>query len=95
MILLDTGVFSASISRRRRARSQTQVGLMAGRQVFLAVIAGRPPATLTSGTQWPPVDSRAQTAGESAAPGRIRTGTPRRLPHEPYCGFQAYLGHTP
>jgi hypothetical protein len=55
MILLDTGVFSASISRRRRARLQTQVGLMAGRQVFLAAIAGR-----ASGRshQWHPVASR-------------------------------------
>ena len=35
-ILVDTGVFSASISRRRRARFETQVGLMAGHQVFLA-----------------------------------------------------------
>ena len=37
-ILVDTGVFSASISRRRRARFETQVGLMAGHQVFLAAI---------------------------------------------------------
>jgi tRNA(fMet)-specific endonuclease VapC len=35
-ILVDTGVFSASISRRRRARFETQVGLMAGHQIFLA-----------------------------------------------------------
>ena len=35
-ILVDTGVFSASISRRRRSRFETQVGLMAGHQIFLA-----------------------------------------------------------
>jgi len=35
-ILVDTGVFSASISRRRRARFETQVGVMAGHQIFLA-----------------------------------------------------------
>ena len=37
-ILVDTGVFSASISRRRRARFETQVGLMAGHQIFLAAV---------------------------------------------------------
>ena len=37
-ILVDTGVFSASISRRRRARFEPQVGLMAGHQVFLAAV---------------------------------------------------------
>jgi tRNA(fMet)-specific endonuclease VapC len=37
-ILVDTGVFSASISRRRRVRFDTQVGLMAGHQVFLAAV---------------------------------------------------------
>ena len=37
-ILVDTGVFSASISRRRRPRFETQVGLMAGRQIFLAAV---------------------------------------------------------
>lgn len=35
-ILVDTGVFSASVSRRRRARFEPQVGLMAGHQIFLA-----------------------------------------------------------
>lgn len=37
-ILVDTGVFSASISRRRRARFERQVGLMGGNQVFLAAV---------------------------------------------------------
>jgi predicted nucleic acid-binding protein len=37
-IVVDTGVFSASISRRRRARFETQVGLMTGQQVFLAAV---------------------------------------------------------
>jgi len=37
-ILVDTGVFSASISRRRRARFERQVGLMAGNQMFLAAV---------------------------------------------------------
>ena len=37
-ILVDTGVFSASISRRRRARFDAQIGLMAGHQVFLAAV---------------------------------------------------------
>ena len=37
-ILVDTGVFSASISRRRRTRFESQVGLMAGHQVFLAAV---------------------------------------------------------
>ena len=37
-ILVDTGVFSASISRRRRVRFEPQVGLMAGHQVFLAAV---------------------------------------------------------
>ena len=37
-ILVDTGVFSASISRRRRVRFETQVGLMAGQQIFLAAV---------------------------------------------------------
>ncbi len=35
-IVLDTGIFSASISRRRRQRFETQVALMAGNQIFLA-----------------------------------------------------------
>lgn len=37
-ILVDTGVFSASISRRRRARFKPQVNLMAGNQDFLAAV---------------------------------------------------------
>jgi predicted nucleic acid-binding protein len=37
-ILVDTGVFSASISRRRRARFESHVGLMAGHQIFLAAV---------------------------------------------------------
>lgn len=37
-ILVDTGVFSASTSRRRRARFEPQVGLMAGHQLFLAAV---------------------------------------------------------
>jgi tRNA(fMet)-specific endonuclease VapC len=37
-ILIDTGVFSASISRRRRARFEPQVGMMAGQQLFLAAV---------------------------------------------------------
>lgn len=37
-ILVDTGVFSASLSRRRRARFETAVGLMAGQQIFLAAV---------------------------------------------------------
>ena len=37
-ILVDTGVFSASISRRRRARFEAQIGLMAGHQLFLAAV---------------------------------------------------------
>lgn len=37
-VVVDTGVFSASISRRRRERFDGQVGLMAGQQVFLAAV---------------------------------------------------------
>lgn len=35
-VVVDTGVFSASVSRRRRQRFETQIALMAGNQVFLA-----------------------------------------------------------
>lgn len=35
-IVVDTGVFSASLSSRRRARFQPLIGLMAGHQLFLA-----------------------------------------------------------
>jgi len=37
-IVVDTAVFSASLSRRRRARFETQIGLMAGHQIFLAAV---------------------------------------------------------
>jgi tRNA(fMet)-specific endonuclease VapC len=35
-IVVDTGVFSASLSSRRRTRFQPLIGLMAGHQLFLA-----------------------------------------------------------
>ena len=35
-VVVDTGVFSASLSRRRRVRLEAQVGLMAGHQIFIA-----------------------------------------------------------
>ncbi len=35
-VVVDTGVFSASLSRRRRVRLEVQVGLMVGHQIFLA-----------------------------------------------------------
>lgn len=35
-VVADTGVFSASLSRRRRVRLEVQVGLMVGHQIFLA-----------------------------------------------------------
>jgi tRNA(fMet)-specific endonuclease VapC len=37
-IVVDTGIFSASISRRRRQRFETQIAMMAGNQIFLAAI---------------------------------------------------------
>ena len=37
-ILVDTGVFSAALSKRRRARFEAHVSLMAGHQVFLAAV---------------------------------------------------------
>ena len=37
-IIVDTGVFSASLSRRRRPRFEAQIGLMAGHQIFLAAV---------------------------------------------------------
>lgn len=37
-ILVDTGIFSASISLRRRPRFDAQVQLMAGNQIFLAAV---------------------------------------------------------
>jgi tRNA(fMet)-specific endonuclease VapC len=38
-VLVDTGVFSASLSRRRRSGSETAVRLMAGNQLFLAAVS--------------------------------------------------------
>ena len=38
-VVVDTGVFSASLSRRRRPRFEAQIGLMAGHQIFLAAVA--------------------------------------------------------
>ncbi len=35
-IVVDTGIFSASISRRRRQRFESQIALMTGNQIFLA-----------------------------------------------------------
>ncbi len=37
-IVVDTGVVSASLSRRRRPRFETQIGLLAGHQIFLAAV---------------------------------------------------------
>jgi predicted nucleic acid-binding protein len=37
-ILVDTGVFSASLSRRRRQRFETQIAQMTGNQIFLAAV---------------------------------------------------------
>ena len=37
-IVVDTGVFSAALSIRRRARFESHVALMAGHQVFLAAV---------------------------------------------------------
>jgi predicted nucleic acid-binding protein len=37
-VLVDTGVFSASLSRRRRPGLKAQVELMAGNQIFLAAV---------------------------------------------------------
>ena len=37
-IVVDTGVFSASLSRHRRPRFEPQIGLMAGHQIFLAAV---------------------------------------------------------
>lgn len=35
-LVVDTGVFSASLSRRRRARLESHVRLLVGHQIFLA-----------------------------------------------------------
>jgi predicted nucleic acid-binding protein len=37
-VVVDTSVFSASLSRRRRPRFESQIGLMAGHQIFLAAV---------------------------------------------------------
>jgi len=37
-IVVDTGVFSASLSRRRRPRLGFQISLMAGHQIFRAAV---------------------------------------------------------
>lgn len=36
-LVVDTGVFSAALSRRRRPRFEAQVQRLAGRQIFIAV----------------------------------------------------------
>ncbi len=38
-LVVDTGVFSASLSRRRRDRFEAQLRLMAGNQIFLAAVS--------------------------------------------------------
>lgn len=37
-LVVDTGIFSASLSRRRRARFEARVQRMAGQQIFLAAV---------------------------------------------------------
>jgi predicted nucleic acid-binding protein len=37
-LVVDTGIFSASLSRRRRARLEADVQRMAGQQIFLAAV---------------------------------------------------------
>ena len=37
-VVVDTGVLSVSLSRRRRPRLEAQMGLMAGHQIFLAAV---------------------------------------------------------
>jgi predicted nucleic acid-binding protein len=37
-LVVDTGIFSASLSRRRRARLEANVQRMAGQQIFLAAV---------------------------------------------------------
>ncbi len=37
-VVVDTGIFSASLSRRRRVRFEPLVALMAGQQIFLAAV---------------------------------------------------------
>lgn len=40
-LVVDTGIFSAALSRRRRARFETHVQRMAGQQIFLASVTVR------------------------------------------------------
>ena len=40
-VVVDTGVFSASLSRRRRTEFESHVRRMAGQQVFLAAVTFR------------------------------------------------------
>ncbi|HUP84458.1 MAG TPA: PIN domain-containing protein [Acidimicrobiales bacterium] len=37
-VVVDTGVFSAALSRRRRVRLEAYVALMTGNQIFLAAV---------------------------------------------------------
>ena len=37
-IVVDTGIISASLSRRRRQRFETQIAQMTGNQIFLAAV---------------------------------------------------------
>lgn len=37
-VVVDTGVFSAALSRRRRERLEAHIGLMTGNQIFLAAV---------------------------------------------------------
>jgi tRNA(fMet)-specific endonuclease VapC len=37
-VVVDTGIFSAALSRRRRERFESQIALMAGNQLFLAAV---------------------------------------------------------
>lgn len=37
-VVVDTGVFSAALSRRRRERLEAHIALMAGNQIFLAAV---------------------------------------------------------
>lgn len=37
-IVVDTGVFSAALSRRRRERFEAHIALMAGNQIFMAAV---------------------------------------------------------
>lgn len=37
-VVVDTGVFSAALSRRRRERFESQIALMTGNPVFLAAV---------------------------------------------------------